>query len=80
MGFTSVVTFVEGEMVAFALKRKQGNEQQVQVVLRYIIEIWSKVLQSNRKNRERQKYFWNVIVLQEKSQSGLKKLICKQES
>ena len=80
MGFTSVVTFVEGEMVAFALKRKQGNEQQVQVVLRYIIEIWSKVLQSNRKNRERQKCFWNVIVLQEKSQSGLKKLICKQES
>ena len=79
MGFTSVVTFVEGEMVAFALKRKQGNEQQVQVVL-YHIEIWSKVLQSNRKNRERQKYFWNVIVLQEKSQSGLKKLICKQES
>ena len=66
-------------MVAFALKRKQGNEQQVQVVL-YHIEIWSKVLQSNRKNRERQKYFWNVIVLQEKSQSGLKKLICKQES
>ena len=48
--------------------------------LYYIIEIWSKVLQSNRKNRERQKYFWNVIVLQEKSQSGLKKLIYKQES
>ena len=32
-GFTSVVTFVEGEMVAFAPKRKQGNERQVQVVL-----------------------------------------------
>ena len=31
------------------------------------------VLQSNQENREHQKYFWNVIVLQEKSQSGVKK-------
>ena len=30
------------------------------------------LLQSNRENREHQKYFWNVIVLQEKSQSGVR--------
>ena len=36
-------------------------------------------LQSNWENREHQKYFWNVIVLQEKSQSGLRKLNRKQE-
>ena len=30
-------------------------------------------------NREHQKYFWNVIVLQEKSQSGVRKLNRKQE-
>ena len=30
-------------------------------------------------NREHQKYFWNVIVVQEKSQSGLRKLNRKQE-
>ena len=30
--------------------------------------------QSNRENHEQQKYFWNVIVLQEKSQSGVRKL------
>ena len=37
------------------------------------------VLQSNQENCEHQKYFWNVIVLQEKSQSGARKLNCKQE-
>ena len=26
------------------------------------------------KNREHQEYFWNVIVLQEKNQSGVRKL------
>ena len=36
-------------------------------------------LQSNQENRENQKYFWSVIVLQRKSQSGLRKLILKQE-
>ena len=36
-------------------------------------------LQSNQENRENQKYFWSVIVLQGKSQSGLRKLILKQE-
>ena len=30
------------------------------------------LLQSNRENHEHQKYFWNVIVLQEKSQSGVR--------
>ena len=30
-------------------------------------------------NREHQKYFWNVIVVQEESQSGLRKLNRKQE-
>ena len=29
-------------------------------------------------HREHQKYFWNVIVLQEKSQSGMRKLNHKQ--
>ena len=37
------------------------------------------VLQSNQENREHQKYFWNVIVLQEKNQSGVKKLNRKLE-
>ena len=37
------------------------------------------VLQSNQENCEHQKYFWNVIVLQEKSQSGARKLNRKQE-
>ena len=37
------------------------------------------ILQSNRENREHQKYFWNVIVLQEESQSGVRKLNHKQE-
>ena len=32
------------------------------------------VLQSNWENHEHQRYFWNVIVLQEKSQSGMRKL------
>ena len=32
-----------------------------------------------RENREHQNYFWNVIVLQEKSQSGVRKLNRKQE-
>ena len=36
-------------------------------------------MRSNRENREHQKYFWNVIVVQEKSQSGMRKLNCKQE-
>ena len=31
------------------------------------------------KNREHQKYFWNVIVLRGKSQSGVRKLNQKQE-
>ena len=30
------------------------------------------LLQSNLENHEHQKYFWNVIVLQEKSQSGVR--------
>ena len=37
------------------------------------------MLQSNRENREHQKYFWNIIVLQEKSQSGVRKLNRKQQ-
>ena len=36
------------------------------------------VLQSNQENREQTEYFWNVIVFQENSQSGVRKLICKQ--
>ena len=41
---------------------------------------WSQArLQSNRENREHQKYFWNVIVLWEKTQSGVRKLNGKQE-
>ena len=36
-------------------------------------------LQSNQKNHEHQKHFWNVIVLQEKSQSGVRKLNRKQD-
>ena len=42
-------------------------------------QIVSFLLQSNWENREHQKYFWNVIVLQEKSQSVVRKLNCKQE-
>ena len=30
-------------------------------------------------NREHQEYFWEVIVLQGKSQSGVGKLTCKKE-
>ena len=37
------------------------------------------MLQSNRENREHQKYFWNIIVLQEKSQSGVRKLNGEQQ-
>ena len=37
------------------------------------------VLQSNRENRGHQRYFWNVIVLQGTSQSGVRKLNRKQE-
>ena len=37
------------------------------------------LLQANREKREHQKYFWNVNVLREKSQSGVRKLNCKQE-
>ena len=36
------------------------------------------VLQSNRENRGHQEYFWNVIVFQENSQSGMRNLNCKQ--
>ena len=36
-------------------------------------------LQLNRKNREHQKYSWNVIVFQEKWQSGERKLNHKQD-
>ena len=32
-----------------------------------------------QENPEHQNYFWNVIVLQEKSQSGVRKLNRKQE-
>ena len=32
-------------------------------------------LQSNRENHEQQKDFWNVIVVQEKGQSDVRKLI-----
>ena len=39
----------------------------------------TRVLQWNRENREHQKYFWNVIVLQERSQSGVRKLNRKQK-
>ena len=41
-------------------------------------ETWG-ILRSNRENHEHQKYFWNVIVLQEESQSGMRKLNSKQE-
>ena len=37
------------------------------------------VLQSNWENHEHRRYFWNVIVLQEKSQSGMRKLNCMEE-
>ena len=40
----------------------------------WIIIKKSLVLQSNQENREHQKYFWNVIVLQQKSQSGGRKV------
>ena len=36
-------------------------------------------MQSNRENREHQKYFWNIIVFQEKSQSGVRKLNGEQQ-
>ena len=39
----------------------------------------SEHFQSNQKNRQHQKYFWNVVVLQEKHQSGVRKLNRKQE-
>ena len=38
-----------------------------------------RVLQSNEEIREHQQYFWNVIVLQEISQSGVRKVNLKQE-
>ena len=38
-----------------------------------------KILQSNQENCEHQKFFQNAIVLQEKSQSGIRKLNRKQE-
>ena len=38
------------------------------------ILVAGKRLKSRRENREQQKYFWNAIVLQEKSQSGVRKL------
>ena len=37
------------------------------------------LLQSNRENHEYHKYFCNVIVLQEKSQTGVRKLNYEQE-
>ena len=42
--------------------------------------MYLRVLQSNQEIREHQQYFWtNVIVLQEISQSGVRKLNLKQE-
>ena len=38
------------------------------------ILVAGKRLQSSQENREQQKYFWNIIVLQEKSQSRVRKL------
>ena len=38
------------------------------------ILVAGKRLQSNREDSEQQKYFWNAIVLQGKSQSGVRKL------
>ena len=38
-----------------------------------------KILQSNQENREHEKFFRNAIVLQEKSQSAMRKLNHKQE-
>ena len=35
------------------------------------------LLQANQEKQEHQKYFWNVNVLQGKSQSGVRKLNCK---
>ena len=43
------------------------------------IKINTTILQSNRDNREHQKYFWTAVALQEKSQSGMRKLNHKQE-
>ena len=43
------------------------------------IKINTTILQSNREYREHQKYFWNAIALQEKSQSGTRKLNHKQQ-
>ena len=37
------------------------------------------ILLRNSQNREHQKYLWNVIVLREKSQQGMRKLNCKQQ-
>ena len=43
------------------------------------IKINTTILQSNRDKCEHQKYFWNTVALQEKSQSGMRKLNRKQE-
>ena len=43
------------------------------------IKINTTILQLNTDNHEHQKYFWNTIALQEKSQSGMRKLNRKQE-
>ena len=54
----------------------------VKNITSHVSKVITKVLeclQSNRENCKHQKYFWNVIVLQEKSQSGMRKLNCKQE-
>ena len=40
----------------------------------YLFIIYDEILLSNWENCEHQKYFWNAIVLQEKSQSCMKKL------
>ena len=47
------------------------------VIISYAVQ--AVLLQCDRENRERLKYLRNVIVLQEKSQSGVRKLNRKQE-
>ena len=55
-----------------------------QIQFHLIVYVWSIVTlpmcdSETWENGEHQKYFWDVIVLQEKSQSGVGKLTCKQE-
>ena len=81
--------FLQGKEVSFPKRQtSQGfwtcrrNRERVPLSLSYNrvwTRSWKKILQSNQENREHQKFFWNATVLQEKSQSGMRKLNRKQE-